>query len=347
MSGNACSVTFDLRNHSTPLNETCWMSDSMSTCVVAVYCLLIGLGLLGNGCLVAIIVAQRDRANVTSILIANLSVSDILVCLFCLPFTVVYTLMDQWVFGPMLCHLLPYVQCVSVNVSILSLTLIALERQQLILHPGGWKPTVVQAHVGVLLVWLLACLSSLPFLVFQSLMEDQHTEFQLCVECWPSESARRAYTTTLLLLQYCVPLLLIMVCYARVFLRLRRPQTSQRQRNRRRITVMLVALVMAFALCWLPLNAFNLVADWKPMALSTCHHDLLFSLCHLLAMCSTIVNPVIYGLLNRNFRQEMLGILLHCRWAAARGHCEHVPLATINTELSRTSLQRHCKNSSL
>lgn len=44
----------------------------------------------------------------------------------------------------------------------------------------------------------------------------------ICMELWPSDKHRLAYTTSLLIFQYCLPLLLVLLCYLRIFLRLRR-----------------------------------------------------------------------------------------------------------------------------
>ncbi|XP_030643261.1 neuropeptide Y receptor type 4 [Chanos chanos] len=355
-----------LRNQSQfQLDASCWMSHGTTVALVLSYCLVMVLGLFGNVCLICIIARQRDRANVTSILIANLSVSDILVCVFCLPFTVVYTLMDHWIFGGVLCRLMPFVQCTSVTVSILSLVLIAIERHQLIINPSGWKPSVPQAYLAVLVIWVLACFTSLPFLAFHlltsepySLLPNPQAQLEACLEHWPSQEQKLAYTTCLLVFQYCAPLLFVLLCYLRIFLRLRHRrhmldrQCSRTEENRRmshskRINSMLAALVTAFAVCWLPLNAFNVVADWHQEALPICHHDLLFSLCHLLAMCSTCINPIIYGFLNSNFRKEVAAALLHCRCQPLEDSYEHFPLSTMNTDVSRTSLRLSYRNNSV
>ncbi|XP_052010180.1 neuropeptide Y receptor type 4 [Xyrauchen texanus] len=349
------------------LDAPCWHSEAMTLTLVLCYCLVLILGLLGNILFICIITHQRDPPNVTSILVANLSISDILVCVFCLPFTVVYTLMDHWIFGALLCRLMPFVQCVSVTVSILSLVLIALERHQLILHPSGWKPSVPQAYLAVLIVWLLACVTSLPFLAFHLLSSEPYSllpaplsHLQACLEVWPSQQHKLAYTTSLLLFQYCCPLLLMLLCYLRIFLRLRRRQRMlerQCSRNRederrrvmhsKRINVMLVTLVAAFAVCWLPLNAFNVVADWHQEVLPVCQHNLLFSVCHLLAMSSTCVNPIIYGFLNSNFRKDVTSVVLHCHCQPLEDSYEHFPMSTMNTDISRTSLRLSYRNNSV
>ncbi|XP_064174421.1 neuropeptide Y receptor type 4 [Anguilla rostrata] len=351
------------------LLEDCLMSPGLTVFLAVSYGAVMLLGLLGNACLICVIARQKEKANVTSILIANLSVSDVLVCVFCLPVTVAYTLMDHWAFGGTLCRLMPFVQCASVTVSVLSLVLIALERHQLILNPGGWKPSAPQAYLAVVLIWTLACFTSLPFLAFHTLTDEPYRSLppplrdrEACTESWPSRAHKLAYTTWLLLFQYCAPLLLVLVCYLRIFARLRRRRNmldrgggggsgggaaeNRRATRSRRVNVMLAALVASFAVCWLPLNAFNAVADWHHEALLD-HHDLVFSLCHLLAMASTCVNPVIYGFLNSNFKKEVKEALLHCCRRPLEDKYEHFPLSTMNTELSKTSLRINCRNNSV
>ncbi|XP_035461998.2 neuropeptide Y receptor type 4 [Scophthalmus maximus] len=389
-------------------DEQCHMSPILTGVLVVWYSITMVLGLLGNIGLICIITRRREKVNVTSIFICNLSFSDILVCVFCLPFTVIYTIMDHWVFGSLLCRLVPFIQCVSVTVSVLSLVFIALERHQLIINPSGWKPSIPQANMAVVLIWILACFTSTPFLAFQLLTTEPYTNVVLpqsplhqqatsqaylnaslpqtashtyknssvppssyhtllsyvptiphmeaCLEHWPSQQHRLAYTTWLLLFQYCGPLLLVLLCYVRVFVRLRqrkemlnraRTPESQRITHSRRINIMLVALITAFALCWLPLTIFNVLSDWNQEALPICHHNLLFSLCHLLAMSSTCINPIIYGFLNSNFRQEVREVLMHCCCRPLEEECEQFPMSIVHMEVSRTSVPLNCSNNSL
>ena len=104
-----------------------------------------------------------------------------------------------------------------------------------------------------------------------------------------------------------------------------------------RINAILASVVVAFALSWLPLNVFNTVFDWNHEAIPSCSHDLIFSFCHLAAMASTCVNPVIYGFLNGNFQKQLKSTLARCRcWGAAERY-ESVPLSTISTEVTKAS----------
>lgn len=337
------------------LFDLCPTSVSSTTFLIIAYSAITAVGLIGNTCLVFIISQQKEMRNVTNIFIANLSCSDILMGIVCLPVTVIYTLMDRWILGEALCKVTPFVQCMSVTVSIFSLVLIALERYQLILHPTGWKPMVGHSYLAVAVIWIVACFISLPFLSFHvltnapfqnlSLPFHAYTDHVICLEEWPSDENRLAYTTFLLLFQYCLPLIVILLCYLRIFLRLRRRkdmverarEARRRTKGSLRVDIMLASIVVIFALCWLPLNVFNTVFDWNHAALSVCQHDVIFSACHLTAMVSTCVNPIIYGFLNSNFQKELKAILYRCRcWGAPESY-ESFPLSTVSTEVTKVS----------
>ncbi|CAL8327850.1 unnamed protein product [Arctogadus glacialis] len=309
--------------------EECPSSKSGTTFLILVYSTMIAVGIVGNSCLVFVIARQKEMHNVTNIFIANLSCSDILMCIFCLPVTLIYTLMDRWILGEALCKLTPFVQCVSVTVSVFSLVLIAMERYQLIIHPTGWKPMVSQSYMANL---------SLPF---------PGQDHWLCTESWPTDSNRLAYTTSLLVFQYFLPLGLIAACYLSIFLRLRRRKDmverardasrDNRAKGSRRINVMLGSIVALFAVCWLPLNIFNTVFDWHHELMVSCQHNLIFSVCHLVAMASTCVNPVVYGFLNSNFQKQLKATLSHCHcWGAAERY-ENLPLSAVSTEVTKES----------
>lgn len=65
---------------------------------------------------------------------------------------------------------------------------------------------------------------------------------------------------------------------------------------------MLIAMVVIFAICWLPLNIVHMVAEFHRPKLR--HYKVLFLSTHVIAMSSTIYNPFLYSWLNDNFRKE-------------------------------------------
>lgn len=337
-------------------SDHCQDSVDLMVFIATSYSIETIVGVLGNLCLICVTIGQKEKANVTNLLIANLAFSDFLMCLICQPLTVIYTIMDYWVFGKVLCKMSAFIQCMSVTVSILSLVLVALERHQLIINPTGWKPSVSQAYLGIVVIWLIACFLSLPFLansVLENVFHKNHSkalEFLadkvVCTESWPLDHHRIIYTTFLLLFQYCIPLAFILVCYVRICQRLRqRKQLFHKSTYNsqawqvKQINGILLAMVAAFALLWLPLHVFNSLEDWYHEAIPICHGNLIFLVCHLLAMASACVNPFIYGFLNTNFKNEVKVLVLTCQQSTPVEESEHLPLSTVHTEVSKRSLR--------
>ncbi|XP_053423123.1 putative neuropeptide Y receptor type 6 [Nycticebus coucang] len=176
-----------------------------------------------------------------------------------------------------MCKLTSYVQSVSISVSVFSLVLIAIERHQLIVNPCGWKPSVSHAYWSTSLIWLFSLLLSIPFfLSYQlttepfhnlSLPTDLYTHRVACVENWPSKINQLLFTTSLLMLQYFIPLGFIFICYLKIVICLRRRngkvdrkrENDSRFSENKRINTMLISIVVTFGACWLPLNIFNVI----------------------------------------------------------------------------------------
>lgn len=77
--------------------------------------------------------------------------------------------------------------------------------------------------------------------------------------------------------------------------------------RKKRTNRMLIAMVVIFAICWLPLNIVHMVAEFHRSELK--HYKVLFLSTHVIAMSSTIYNPFLYSWLNDNFRKEFQQIL--------------------------------------
>ena len=87
---------------------------------------------------------------------------------------------------------------------------------------------------------------------------------------------------------------------------------------------MLIAMVVIFAICWLPLNIVHMVAEFHRSELR--HYKVLFLSTHVIAMSSTIYNPFLYSWLNDNFRkefQQILPCLFKVCWCLNRRHTTH------------------------
>lgn len=120
-------------------SSTCDPSHGSTFFQITVYMLYISIfviALFGNGIVCYIVYASPRMKTVTNYFIVNLAVGDILMSLFCVPFSFFSTLLLQhWPFGSALCHLVNYTQALSVLVSAYTLVAISIDRYIAILWP--------------------------------------------------------------------------------------------------------------------------------------------------------------------------------------------------------------------
>ncbi|KAJ1216076.1 hypothetical protein NDU88_003682 [Pleurodeles waltl] len=170
----------------------------------------------------------------------------------------------------------------------------------------------------------------------------------VCMDEFPSETLRLSFTTALAVIQYFGPLCFIFICYVKIYIRLKRRNNMMdkmrdnkyRCNETKRINFMLISIVVAFAVCWLPLNIFNLVFDWNHELISVCSHNVLFLMCHLTAMVSTCVNPIFYGFLNKNFQRDLQFFFNFCDFRSREDDYETIAMSTMHTDVSKTSLKQ-------
>ncbi|XP_017948295.1 neuropeptide Y receptor type 2 [Xenopus tropicalis] len=280
--------------------------------LIAAYSLIILLGLVGNSLVIYMIVKYKNMRTVTNFFIANLAIADLMVDSFCLPFTLVYTLMDEWKFGSVLCHLFPYAQAMSVNVSTLTLIVIALDRYWCIVFHLNSRISKNLSFLIISITWITAAILAIPLAVFREFRYEDLPPFNLkiavCAENWTNRDST-IYSLSMLILQYALPLAVICYAYLRIWFKLKNhisPTTrSESQQRRKNTTKMLVMMVVVFAVCWLPFHIFQLAIDLE-WTVAIHENKLLYTIFHVVAMCSTFVNPFLYGWMNKNYRHGFL-----------------------------------------
>ncbi|KAM6940666.1 G-protein coupled receptor 83 [Xenentodon cancila] len=292
--------------------------------LVAAYSLIIVVSLFGNTLVCHVLVKNKRTQSSTSLFILNLAVADIFITVLNTPFTLVRFVNSTWVFGRTMCHISRFVQYCSLHVSTLTLTAIALDRRQMILHPLRPRMTLVQGGVWVAVIWIMASCFSLPHAIYQKLLTftySKEKERSLCVPDFPEPSDVYWQYIDLLtfILLYMLPLLIITASYTTVACRLWRhnaigdtttAQHATQRRKRRRTLAMLLLVVGVFAVCWFPLNCYVVLLSSQAIHYS----NALYFCFHWLAMSSTCYNPFIYCCLNPTFRQELQLLLERCTW---------------------------------
>lgn len=117
----------------------------------------------GNSIVIYLIARYKRMQSVTNWFLFNCALGDLLMALLCIPFTSISNLLlDSWIFGLFMCHLITYAQAVSVFVSAYTLVAIAVDRYTAIIYP--LRPRMTRRHglQLIALIWLVSLLTPLP-----------------------------------------------------------------------------------------------------------------------------------------------------------------------------------------
>lgn len=288
--------------------------------------------------------------SLTDSLIASLALAD-LCFLITLPLWATYTAMGyHWPFGQPLCQLSSFLTALNMYASVFSLSMLSLERYWVL---TGWqtsshdlprrRPTRALRILGG--VWIVAGILALPGLLLRSVREvelEPHSEeggprsalscqmdYSLLTgaELGEAEAERAemwwaaALSLKSTLIGFLLPLVILLFCYcslARLLSRhFGRGPLPDRRRQRRLLRV-IVTLVMAFFLCWLPLHVNKTVVmllefDFLPYS---CSLDQTLLALHpyvtCLAYLNSCLNPLLYAACDPSFRKRCRRALLQC-----------------------------------
>ncbi|NXO87792.1 CCKAR protein, partial [Sitta europaea] len=166
---------------------------------VVLYLLIFVLSVGGNALVVAVLALNRRLRTVTNCFLLSLALSDLLLALCCMPFTLLPGLMGAFIFGDVVCKLVAYLMGVSVAVSTFSLVAIAIERYSAICNPLQSRAWQTRSHACRVIAgtWALA----------------PRPPPAQCTHHWPSERVRQVWYVLLLLVLFFIPGVVMTVAY--------------------------------------------------------------------------------------------------------------------------------------
>lgn len=271
------------------------------------------LGTLGNLLVIISVIINRNMRSTTNFFVASLAAADLVVTASCMPLFYIYYVLTwpDWPFGKAGCAILSYLVHMSVMASALSLLSISYDRFLSVFFPMRKFITKNRAKMLVAAIWFVSPLLLLPSLLHhdvESTTKDNKT-VAMCVESWDTRKELRSYQLYRVFF-YFLFVLQISVLYFLIGFRLytrQQPgeQTCQNKAkellNKRKIIKMLFLVVALFTLCWLPyiinklLNIFPPNPDFVPSTLFV-------SVGNFLGLLNSVANPLVYAVLNKNFR---------------------------------------------
>lgn len=308
-------------NASSPPPPPLPLPPPLAVAVPVVYAVICAVGLAGNSAVLYVLLRAPRMKTVTNLFILNLAIADELFTLV-LPINIADFLLQQWPFGELMCKLIVAIDQYNTFSSLYFLTVMSADRYLVVLATVESRRvagrTYSAARAVSLAVWGLVTLVVLPFAVFARLDDEQGR--RQCVLVFPQPEAfwwraSRLYT---LVLGFAIPVSTICVLYSILLCRLRAIRLDSNakalDRAKKRVTLLVVAILAVCLLCWTPYHLSTVVALTTDLPQTPLVIALSYFITSL-SYANSCLNPFLYAFLDDSFRRS-LRQLLACRAAA-------------------------------
>ncbi|KAJ7340432.1 hypothetical protein OS493_003180 [Desmophyllum pertusum] len=277
---------------------------------VAAIIIVFVIGFIGNIFVLIIVHKRNATKTIHGIFVTCLAIADLVLLCFDSPVSILKKFDISSAFN---CKMHLIVVTTGYNAGLFTITSMAVHRYHIVTQP--WRPKLKRrgAIIWVSLIWLAAFILVIPLIVVNKLTEKG------CEEVWPTLGHRQAYTASLMTVQYIVPLLITATCYIRIWLFLKRQPafprnsglTSARQASVEENTTESIAIlktvaviVLLFLVCLLPTQIAWMLLDFRNIS-----SDKLWFASDILTRLHSCLNPVVYGVMNKQHRRSYVTFL--------------------------------------
>ena len=307
----------------TQLSSCYWNPTAEKVGETIAHSLIFLVSLVGNTVIGIIVYKTKTMKKPINFLIVNMAMSDLLFATFFIPSEMQSLYIDSWLIGgPLgqaLCKLVFFLSQVSTTVSIQSLVLIAVGRFGAVVYP--LRSPLISSKLCpflILVTWIVAMAISSPYLFAHKLVEF-HGRL-VCLWYWKEESSStESYYLSLFVVGVFSPLVVIAILYIIIFLKLKSQRSpgeqsanagQQRQQRERNVLKMAIAIVLGFAVCWLP-NAIGWFASvsWFASDVLSCGFQYFMTVSYFMFQANCAINPCICFIFSRNYREGLKTLL--------------------------------------
>uniref|UniRef100_A0A182QGJ7 G-protein coupled receptors family 1 profile domain-containing protein n=1 Tax=Anopheles farauti TaxID=69004 RepID=A0A182QGJ7_9DIPT len=174
-------------------------------------------GIVGNLLTILALLRCPKVRNVAAAFIISLCIADCLFCIIVLPFNAIRFIDGTWSFGETLCTLITFMQYGSVGVSLLCITMISINRYIMIAHYSIYPKVYKTSWIMVMIIscWLFSYGFQLPTLFGVWGKFGYNHQLGTCSILPDAEG--RSSKTTMFIVAFLIPCIIIVVCYSRIF----------------------------------------------------------------------------------------------------------------------------------
>ncbi|NXC48496.1 OPSO protein, partial [Penelope pileata] len=260
------------------------------------------LSLAENMAVILVTFRFRQLRQPLNYVIVNLSAADFLVSLTGGTISFLANLKGYFYMGHWACVLEGFAVTFFGIVALWSLALLAFERYVVICRPlGNRHLRGKHAAIGIALVWTFSFIWTIP----PTLGWSSYTTSKIGTTCEPNWYSGayndRSYIIAFFTTCFIVPLFVILVSYGKLLRKLRKVSDTQgrlgtTRKPERQVTRMVVVMIVAFLICWMPYAAFSILVTAYP---SIELDPRLAAVPAFFSKTATVYNPIIYVFMNK------------------------------------------------
>jgi hypothetical protein len=243
--------------------------------VPAVFLIIFIVGLIGNGTLIYIFFRHKSMRTVPNTYIINLAIGDLMIIVVALPFVCTIYTFESWPYGEMVCKISEFSRDISIGVTVFTLTMLSAERYTAIIEPMKFASNQNKTITINIIIWTVAIIMAIPGAYNSFVWKVSITDEKFIYVCYPFPQELGDWYPKIIvflkfLLYYAIPLIMISSFYTLIARRLiksaKNPvgsnQTHCKQlRGRKKISKIVLGLVVIFAICLFPNQARNLLFE--------------------------------------------------------------------------------------
>ena len=272
---------------------------------------------IGNVILCLAIYRCRVLRKIQNYYVFALAMSDLILTVLCFPFGVAVAILGRWPFGETLCQIQGTLTYYFACFSVLTLTLIAINRYVKMIRSANIYQKAYTRNCVLLSIAGCAIFSGVFVIPFVSQRFCFHPGKLACFVCKSRNKKEQAVVLGPYSLLIAMSYPVIAFCYYKVFRKVRSHFTqiaasSLHEENAKsfaeevKITKILFAVLIAFVICWTPAFTIEYLDTLQGEYSLPRQVYLMFPFT---GAASSAINPVIYGVMQKRFRDTYKKIL--------------------------------------
>ena len=277
------------------------------------------LAFAGNLLVCSAVYRNRNLRTITNMYVVSLAISDGLMASLCIPFSIVLLVTGKWPFGFKVCQFFGFFCFFFGMVSLLLITATSVNRYFCVVRPNVYKRVfkVKLTFVSIVVIVVLAASGAGLSLILGWASYFVDYGKVVCYTQFRTAGEEKTYVGVSYVFFMFIPITVISCCYYKIFKTVKQHKREINSSGHGRpvslnvqeinITKSLFAAVVGFGLCWGPVAVVDLLGLYTEHKLAIPRQ--VFLMYVYLGYGSSVVNPVIYGIMRKAFRTEFLRVL--------------------------------------